>query len=112
MLSHTPSRNGFGSYPAIGYRGDIGHLLRQPRSYCPGKTIPNITHVGSTSMFSITSTFVRNCVEDGSTKLQYSPTEKMVADGLTKAPGLERHRKMGKASLWKNEGSDGIAELV
>jgi hypothetical protein len=38
--------------------------------------------------------FVRNCVEDGTMRLEYCPTEDMVVDGSTKALGPERHKKL------------------
>lgn len=50
--------------------------------------------------------FVRNCVEDRSTRLKYCPTAEMVANGLTKGLRPERHRKLGKAmwmSVWKDK---------
>ena len=33
-------------------------------------------------------------MEDGKLKLEYCPTKDMVADGLTKALGPERHRRL------------------
>ena len=33
-------------------------------------------------------------MEDGRLKLEYCPTEDMVADGLTKALGPERHKRL------------------
>ena len=50
--------------------------------------------------------FVRNCVENGTTRLEYCPTEEMVADGLTKSLGPERHNKLAKLmgiGKWKSE---------
>jgi len=38
--------------------------------------------------------FIRNRVEEGTTCLEYCPTEDMVADDLTKSLGPERHRKL------------------
>ena len=58
--------------------------------------------------------FVRNCVEDGRTRLEYCPTEDMAADGLTKALGQERHRKLAKMTgmgVWK-EVKEGIGSNV
>jgi hypothetical protein len=56
----------------------------------------NPEHHARTKHIDIQYHFVRNCVEDGSTRLEYCPTEDMVADGLTKALGPERHRKLAK----------------
>jgi len=53
-------------------------------------------HHARTKHIDIQYHFVRNCVEDGRTHLEYFPTEDMVADGLTKALGLERHQKLAK----------------
>jgi hypothetical protein len=53
--------------------------------------------------------FVRNCVEDGTMRLEYCPTEDMVVDGSTKALGPERHKKltrmMGMGVWQKSEDS-------
>jgi len=40
--------------------------------------------------------FIRECVENGVIKLQYCPTEDMVADGMTKALPKERHWKLAR----------------
>ena len=56
----------------------------------------NPEHHARTKHIDIQYHFVRNCVEDGTTQLTYCPTEDMVADGLTKALGPERHRKLAK----------------
>jgi hypothetical protein len=37
-----------------------------------------------------------NCIEDGTARLEYCPTEDIVADRLTKALGPERYRKLAK----------------
>jgi hypothetical protein len=54
----------------------------------------NPEHHARTKHIDIQYHFVRNCVEDGMTRLEYCPTEDMVADSLTKALGPERHRKL------------------
>lgn len=44
-------------------------------------------------------------MEDGRSNLEYCPTEDMVADGLTKALGPERHRRLAKMmgmEVWKD----------
>ena len=56
----------------------------------------NPGHHTHTKHIDIQYHFVRNCVEDGTTRLEYCPTEDMVADGLTKALGPERHRKLAR----------------
>src|SRR5579859_4934380 len=64
----------------------------------------NPEHHARTKHIDIQYHFVRNCVEDGTTRLEYCPTEDMVADGLTKALGPERHRKLSKLmgmGTWK-----------
>jgi hypothetical protein len=38
--------------------------------------------------------FVRECVENGKVRLEYCPTMDMVADGLTKALGRDRHHDL------------------
>ena len=65
----------------------------------------NPEHHARTKHVDIQYHFVRNCVEDGATRLEYCPTEDMVADGLTKALGPDRHRKLGRMmgmGIWKN----------
>ena len=64
----------------------------------------NPEHHARTKHIDIQYHFVRNCVEDGTTRLEYRPTEDMVADGLTKALGPERHRKLARMmgmSTWR-----------
>jgi len=56
----------------------------------------NPEHHARTKHIDIQYHFVRNCVEDGTTRLEYCPTEDMVADRLTKALGPERQRKLAK----------------
>ena len=56
----------------------------------------NPEHHARTKHVDIQYHFVRNCVEDGTTRLEYCPTEDMVADDLTKALGPERHRKLAR----------------
>ena len=56
----------------------------------------NPEHHARTKHVDIQYHFVRNCVEDGTTRLEYCPTEDMVADGLTKALGPERLRKLAR----------------
>ena len=51
----------------------------------------------------------RNCIEDDRTRLEYCPTKDMVADGLTKALGPERHRKLAKMmgmDVWQKSEDD------
>jgi len=51
----------------------------------------------------------RNCIEDDRTRLEYCPMKDMVADGLTKALGLERHRKLAKMmgmDVWQKSEDD------
>ena len=68
----------------------------------------NPEHHAGTKHIDIQYHFIRNCVEDGRLQLEYCPTEDMVADGLTKALGPERHKrltaKMGM-EVWNNERS-------
>ena len=66
----------------------------------------NPEHHARTKHVDIQYHFVRNCVEDGTTRLEYCPTEDMVADGLTKALGPERHQEVGK-----NDGNGGVAKV-
>src|SRR5271169_1751073 len=66
----------------------------------------NPEHHARTKHVDIQYHFVRNCVEDGRTRLEYCPTEDMVADGLTKALGPDRHRKLARMmgmGVWKDE---------
>jgi hypothetical protein len=56
----------------------------------------NSEHHARTKHVNIQYHFVRNCVEDGTTRLEYCPTEDMVADDLTKALGPEWHRKLAR----------------
>src|SRR5213075_935292 len=64
----------------------------------------NPEHHARTKHIDIQYHFIRNCVEDGRLQLEYCPTEDMVADGLTKALGPERHKKLTTKmgmELWK-----------
>ena len=89
----------------IGYNVDDQNVI-----YCDNQgaiaLANNPEHHARTKHIDIQYHFVRNCVEDGRTRLEYCPTEDMVADGFTKGLGPERHRRLGKAmgiSVWKNE---------
>jgi len=65
----------------------------------------NPEHHARTKHIDIQYHFVRNCVEDGTVRLEHCPTEDMVADSLTKALGPERHRKLAKMmgmEVWKD----------
>ena len=91
----------------IGCGGDIGD---QNVMYCDDQGAIAIEnnpeyHAG-TKHIDIQYHFVRNCVEDRSTRLKYCPTAEMVANGLTKGLGPERQRKLGRAlgmSVWKDK---------
>src|SRR5213079_543257 len=68
----------------------------------------NPEHHARTKHIDIQYHFVRNCVEDGRLRLEYCPTEDMVADGLTKALGPERQKRltaMMGMEVWKNKSS-------
>jgi hypothetical protein len=54
----------------------------------------NPEHHARTKHIDIQYHFVRNCVDDGTLELKYTPTEDMVADGLTKTLAPERHWKL------------------
>src|SRR5947207_1060195 len=56
----------------------------------------NPKHHARTKHIDIQYHFVRNCVEDGTTRLEYCPTEDMMANGLTKALEPERHKRLAK----------------
>ena len=89
----------------IGYEANDQNVI-----YCDNQSAialaHNPEHHARTKHIDIQYHFVRNCVEDGRTRLKYCPTEDMVADGLTKALGPDRHRRLAKAmgmSVWKDE---------
>jgi hypothetical protein len=74
----------------------------------------NPEHHARTKHVDIQYHFVRNCVEDGTTRLEYCPTEDMVADGLTKALGPERLRKLARMmgmGVWQKSEDYAITEL-
>jgi len=74
----------------------------------------NPEHHARTKHIDIQYHFVRNYVEDGATRLEYCPTEDMVADGLTKALGPERHRKLAKLmgmGVWQKSEDYAITEV-
>src|SRR5271155_3881687 len=79
----------------IGYKIDDQNLI-----YCDNQSAialaHNPQHHARTKHIDLQYHFVRNRVEDGTTRLEYCPTEDMVADGLTKALGPERLRKLAK----------------
>src|SRR5579859_4188009 len=62
------------------------------KALSPSHTI----HHACTKHIDIQYHFIRNCIEDGTTQLEYCPTEDMVADGLMKALGPERHRRLAR----------------
>jgi hypothetical protein len=80
---------------------EIGYdINKQNVIYCDNQSAialaHNPEHHARTKHIDIQYHFVRNCVEDGRTRLEYCPTEDMVADGLTKALGPERHKRLAK----------------
>jgi len=80
---------------------EIGYdISNQNVIYCDNQSAialaHNPEHHARTKHIDIQYHFIRNCIEDGTTRLEYCPTEDMVADGLTKALGPERHRKLAK----------------
>jgi len=93
----------------IGYNIDDQNLI-----YCDNQSAialaHNPQHHARTKHIDIQYHFVRNCVEDGTTRLEYCPTEDMLADGLTKALGPERHRKLAKMmgmGVWQKCAEEG-----
>jgi hypothetical protein len=72
----------------------------------------NPEHYARMKYIDIQYHFVRDCVENGTTRLEYCPPEDMVADGLTKALGPARHRKlvklMGMGTWKRNEESSTV----
>ena len=92
-------------YLAHGY-----HISDQNVIYCDNQSaialVHNPEHHARTKHIDIQYHFVRNCIEDGTTRLEYCPTEDMVADGLTKALGPERHRRLAKTmgmGVWQKD---------
>ena len=89
--------------------GEIGYdISDQNVIYCDNQSAialsNNPEHHARTKHIDIQYHFVRNCVEDGKTRLEYCPTEDMVADGMTKTLGPERHRKLSRMmgmGIWK-----------
>ena len=74
----------------------------------------NPEHHARTKHIDIQYHFVRNCVEDGTTRLEYCPTEDMIADGLTKGLGPERHRRLAKVmgmDVWQQSEDHTIMEI-
>src|SRR5277367_2092106 len=92
------------------FLNELGHNINdQNVIYCDNQgaiaLAHNPEHHARTKHIDIQYHFVRNCVEDGTVRLEYCPTEDMVADGLTKALGPERHRKLAKMmgmEVWKD----------
>src|SRR5947207_9627340 len=54
----------------------------------------NPEHHAHTKHIDIQYHFVRNCVENDTTRLKYCSTEDMMANDLTKALRSERHRRL------------------
>jgi hypothetical protein len=74
----------------------------------------NPEHHARTKHIDIQYHFVRNCVEDGTTRLEYCPTEDMVADGFTKALGPERQRKLARMmgmGVWQKSEDYAITDV-
>jgi hypothetical protein len=99
---------------------EIGYNINdQNVIYCDNQSAlalaHNPEHHARTKHIDIQYHFVRNCVEDGTTRLEYCPTEDMIADGLTKALGPNRHRKLAKMmgmGAWPEEDRNGdVAEV-
>jgi hypothetical protein len=103
------------------FLNEIGHNIDdQNIIYCDNQSAialaHNPEHHARTKHVDIQYHFVRNCVEDGRTRLEYCPTEDMMADGLTKALGPDRHKKLAKMmgmGIWPEEWGDGadVAEV-
>ena len=55
--------------------------------------------------------FIKNCMKDGKTSLEYCPTENMVADGLTKVLGSGMHKKLVQVIGMNTWESDNITNL-
>src|SRR5271154_6302317 len=97
----------------IGYNIDDQNLI-----YCDNQSAialaHNPQHHARTKHIDIQYHFVRNCVEDGTTRLEYCPTEDMLADGLTKALGPDRHRRLARMmgmGTWRKSELNTIAEV-
>jgi len=95
----------------IGYDASDQNII-----YCDNQSAialaHNPEHHARTKHIDIQYHFIRNCVEDSTTRLEYCSTEDMVADGLTKALGPERHRKLTRMmgmGVWRDE-EDGEAQ--
>ena len=56
----------------------------------------NPKHHARTKHVDIQYHFIRNCVENETTRLKYCPTKDMMMNDLIKALGPERHRKLAK----------------
>src|SRR5438552_1327671 len=56
----------------------------------------NPEHHARTKHVDIQYHFVRNCIEDETTRLEYCSMKNIMANGLTKALGPERHRRLAK----------------
>ena len=89
----------------IGYDASNQNII-----YCDNQSAialaHNPEHHARTKHIDIQYHFVRNCVENGTTRLEYCPTEDMVADGLTKALGPERQRKLARMmgmGMWQKK---------
>ena len=64
----------------------------------------NSEHHARTKHIDIQYHFIRNYVENGTTRLEYCSTKNMMADDLTKALESERHRRLAKMirmSMWQ-----------
>jgi len=99
------------------FLNEIGYdISNQNTIYCDNQSAialaHNPEHHARTKHIDIQYHFVRNCVEDGTMRLEYCPTEDMVADGLTKALGPERHRRLSRLmgmGVWeRQEGRQGL----
>src|SRR5579859_1980214 len=80
---------------------EIGYdVSKQNTIYCDNQgaiaLAHNPEHHARTKHIDIQYHFVRNCVEYGTMRLEYCPTEDIVADGLTKALRPQRHWKLAK----------------
>jgi hypothetical protein len=98
---------------------EIGYdISNQNIIYCDNQSAialaHNPEHHARTKHIDIQYHFVRNCVEDGTTRLEYCPTEDMVADGFTKALGPERQRKLARMmgmGVWQKSEDYAITDV-
>ncbi|KAE9040172.1 hypothetical protein PR003_g4054 [Phytophthora rubi] len=79
----------------MGYDGQDATLIYQDNQGCIALAKNPVYHT-RTKHIDIKFHFLREKVERGTIRLEYKPTDEMIADGMTKALARDKHEKYVK----------------